>query len=137
MNAGSDLRRGRALPAWAINTVQNTSKVITVVDDDQSMSRMLSRVLTTAGFEVVSYASAEEYIDSKDAKDADCLVLDMNLPGMSGAELQQVLTRRGVEIPIIFISADANETTQQEVLDAGGAAFLSKPFSIDSLLDKI
>jgi FixJ family two-component response regulator len=117
--------------------VPNTNKVITVVDDDQSMSRMLSRVLTTAGFEVVSYASAEEYIDSKDSKAADCLVLDMNLPGMSGAELQQLLIRRGVEIPIIFISADANEIAQQQVLDAGGAAFLSKPFNIESLLEKI
>jgi FixJ family two-component response regulator len=129
--------QGRALPAGAINTVPNTNKVITVVDDDQSMSRMLSRVLTTAGFEVVSYASAEEYIDSKDSKAADCLVLDMNLPGMSGAELQQLLIHRGVEIPIIFISADANEIAQQQVLDAGGAAFLSKPFNIESLLEKI
>ena len=129
--------QGRALPARAINTVPNTNKVITVVDDDQSMSRMLSRVLTTAGFEVVSYASAEEYIDSKDSKAADCLVLDMNLPGMSGAELQQLLIHRGVEIPIIFISADANEIAQQQVLDAGGAAFLSKPFNIESLLEKI
>ena len=98
---------------------------------------MLSRVLTSAGFEVISYASAEEYIDSKDSKDADCLVLDMNLPGMSGAELQQLLIRRGVDIPIIFISADANEIAQRQVLDAGGAAFLSKPFSIESLLEKI
>jgi DNA-binding response OmpR family regulator len=56
---------------------------------------------------------------------------------MSGAELQQLLIRRGVEIPIIFISADANEIAQQQVLDAGGAAFLGKPFNIESLLEKI
>jgi FixJ family two-component response regulator len=117
--------------------VSTTSTVISVVDDDQSMSRMLSRVLTSAGFTVKSFGSAEEFLDSKEFADSACLILDMNLPGMSGSELQRVLTSRGFDIPVIFISADADEAIQQRVLDGGALAFLDKPFNIDILLGTI
>jgi FixJ family two-component response regulator len=117
--------------------VSTTSTVISVVDDDQSMSRMLSRVLTSAGFTVKSFGSAEEFLDSKGFADSACLILDMNLPGMSGSELQRVLTSRGFDIPVIFISADADEAIQQRVLDGGALAFLDKPFNIDILLGTI
>ena len=101
------------------------------------MSRMLSRVLTSAGFTVKSFASAEEFLNSQGFSDSACLILDVNLPGMSGAELQWVLNCRGFDLPIIFISADADETTQQRLLASGALAFLDKPFNIDSLLDKV
>jgi len=101
------------------------------------MSRMLSRVLTSAGFTVKSFASAEEFLSSQGFSDTACLILDVNLPGMSGAELQWVLNCRGFDLPIIFISADADETTQQRLLASGALAFLDKPFNIDSLLDKV
>jgi Response regulator len=117
--------------------VSTTNTIISVVDDDQSMSRMLCRVLTSAGFTVKSFASAKEFLDSKGISDSTCLILDMNLPGMSGAELQWVLSCRGFDIPIIFISADADEAIQQRVLDCGALAFLDKPFNIDILLDKV
>ena len=67
--------------------MSTTSTIISVVDDDQSMSRMLSRVLTSAGFTVKSFTSAEEFLDSRGFTDSACLILDMNLPGMSGDEL--------------------------------------------------
>jgi FixJ family two-component response regulator len=98
---------------------------------------MLSRVLTSAGFTVKSFGSAEEFLDSKGFADSACLILDMNLPGMSGSELQRVLTSRGFDIPVIFISADADEAIQQRVLDGGALAFLDKPFNIDILLGTI
>jgi len=117
--------------------VSTTSTIISVVDDDQSMSRMLSRVLTSAGFTVKSFTSAEEFLDSRGFTDSACLILDMNLPGMSGDELQWILNGRGFDLPIIFISADADEAIQKRVLDSGAVAFLDKPFNIDILLDKI
>jgi FixJ family two-component response regulator len=117
--------------------VSTTNTFISVVDDDQSMSRMLSRVLISAGFTVKSFASAEEFLDSKGFSDSACLILDMNLPGMSGGELQRLLARRGFDIPVIFISADADEAIQKRVLDRGALAFLDKPFNIDILLGTI
>ena len=117
--------------------MSTTSTIISVVDDDQSMSRMLSRVLTSAGFTVKSFTSAEEFLDSRGFTDSACLILDMNLPGMSGDELQWILNGRGFDLPIIFISADADEAIQKRVLDSGAVAFLDKPFNIDILLDKI
>jgi len=98
---------------------------------------MLCRVLTSAGFTVKSFASAEEFLNSQGFSDSVCLILDVNLPGMSGSELQWILSCRGFDLPIIFISADADETTQQRLLASGALAFLDKPFNIDILLDKV
>jgi FixJ family two-component response regulator len=75
---------------------------------------MLCRVLTSAGFTVKSFASAKEFLDSKRISDSACLILDMNLPGMSGAELQWALSCRGFDIPIIFISADGTKRSNSE-----------------------
>jgi len=95
---------------------------------------MLHRVITAAGLEVVSFSSAEEFLDSGALSDSACLILDMNLPGLSGIELQQHLHASGLEIPIIFISAQADENAKRQVLEAGAAGFFNKPFSIESLL---
>jgi len=108
--------------------------VISVIDDDPSMSRMLQRVIAAAGFEVVCFASAEDFLNSVVPDQAACLVLDVNLPGMSGIDLQQHLTYSGRQIPIIFISGQADETIKRRVLDAGAAGFFNKPFRIDALL---
>lgn len=107
---------------------------ISVIDDDPSMARMLQRVITAAGFDVVSFASAEEFLSSAALADSACLILDVNLPGMSGIDLQQHLHDAGREIPIIFISAQADEIIKQRVLECGALGFFNKPFSIDSLL---
>jgi DNA-binding response OmpR family regulator len=110
---------------------------IAVIDDDQSMSRMLSRALKVAGFEVSCFGSAEQFLTCSEAHDFDSLILDMNLPGMSGIELQQEMIRQGSEVPIILISADANEATQQRGLRAGAIDFFSKPFRIDTLISRL
>jgi len=98
---------------------------------------MLGRVLGAAGFSVLSFGSAEEFLDLGQKEQPACLILDMNLPGMSGINLQRHLIDTGKRIPIIFMSADADEAVQQRALDAGAVAFLSKPFGIDSLLEKL
>jgi len=95
---------------------------------------MLHRLITAAGLDVASFGSAEEFLNSGALRDSACVILDMNLPGMSGADLQQHLHDSGWEIPIIFISAQADETAKRRVLKAGAAGFFTKPFSIESLL---
>ena len=120
-----------------VTSVSISQLQISVVDDDHSMSRMLSRVLTSAGFVVSCFGSAEEFLEAEQSDDPVCLILDMNLPGMSGVELQQKLLQQGCKVPIIFVSADANEVVQQRVLDAGAFSFLSKPFRIESLLANV
>ena len=105
-----------------------------MVDDDPSMSRMLCRAITAAGLSVDVYGSAEEFLDAEASRASVCLILDVNLPGMSGLELQQLLSAQKHEVPIIFMSAQADEATQRRALNAGAVGFLRKPFSIESLL---
>jgi len=111
-----------------------TNQLISVVDDDPSMSRMLCRAIKAAGLRVDAFGSAEEFLDSDASQKSVCLILDMHLPGMSGLELQQLLNASRQEVPIIFMSAQADEATQLRALEAGACGFLRKPFSIESLL---
>ena len=98
---------------------------------------MLSRVITSSAFEVASFSSAEEFLESDAVVNCACLILDLNLPGMSGMDLQQHLKDSGREIPIIFVSGHADESTKQAVMAAGAAGFLSKPFKVNLLLDTV
>ena len=110
------------------------SHLVSIVDDDPSMSRMLCRAIKAAGLSVDAFGSAEEFLDSEASRASVCLILDVNLPGMSGLELQQHLNASRLEVPIIFMSAQADEATQLRALEAGAVGFLRKPFSIESLL---
>ena len=117
--------------------VSVNNPLISVVDDDTSMSRMLCRVIRSAGLEVLSFRSAEEFLNSNRTNDVACLILDINLPGISGIDLQQQLKDSGVAIPTIFISGKAPEDFQQNALTAGAVGFFRKPFSIESLLTTV
>ena len=101
------------------------------------MTRMLCRVITAAGLEVETFSSAEDFLSSSRLQRVDCLILDMNLPGISGGELQKRLSEAGFTIPVIFISAEATEEIRQRVVQAGAVDLLPKPFSIDSLLTTV
>ena len=113
------------------------SSLISVVDDDRSMGRMLARIIGAAGLRVAVFTSAEEFLDSARLNDSACLVLDVDLPGMSGLELQQRLNSSGQAIPIIFISGQATEDTRERALKAGALGFFDKPFNIFFLLKTI
>jgi FixJ family two-component response regulator len=101
------------------------------------MSRMLARIITAAGFDVQAFPSAEAFLQSGRIDESACLILDVDLPGMNGLELQQELNDSGRALPIIFISAEATEAMQRKMLDSGAIGFFKKPFSIDSLLTKV
>ena len=95
---------------------------------------MLCRAIRAAGLSVDAFGSAEEFLGSEASRASVCVILDVNLPGMSGLELQQFLSASKHEVPIIFMSAQADEATQRRALKAGAIGFLRKPFSIESLL---
>lgn len=118
----------------ARNVVRN---VVYVVDDDAGMLKGIERLLKASGFDTEVFESAEAFHDRADPDSALCIVLDVQLGGMSGIELSRQLTRRGTTVPVIFITANDNDTTRQATRDAGCLAYLPKPFPAKSLLDAI
>jgi FixJ family two-component response regulator len=108
-----------------------------VVEDDPSFRRALSRSLVLRGFRSEVFASAEEFLQHPASRNADCVVLDIHLGGMSGFELQGELARRPSSPPIIFITAFDEPATRERALEAGAAGYLQKPFDEESLLEAI
>jgi FixJ family two-component response regulator len=118
--------------------VPDTTRLISIVDDDRSVRRALRRLVRSAGFTAETFASAEEFLSAAALVLTACLVLDIHLNGgMSGFELQARLTADRVVIPIIFISAHNDALTRERVKKAGAAAYLWKPFDDELLLDAI
>lgn len=113
------------------------ASLICVVDDDQSMGRMLDRGLRAAGFDVAVFTSAEGLLESGRVDESACLILDVHLPGMTGIELQQRINETGPCPPVILISGQSDEQTAKRVLKTGAIGFFNKPFSIDRLLATI
>lgn len=111
--------------------------LISIVDDDESVRESLWGFLRSVGFSVDTSASAEEFLNSDQPRDADCLILDVRMPGMSGIELQRRLVAGSSKIPVIFITAYEDEGMRSQALGAGAGAFLIKPFSEDALLESI
>jgi FixJ family two-component response regulator len=104
-------------------------KLVSVVDDDESVRESLPDLLRSFGFEVRAFASAEEFLAPADFDGVDCLVLDVAMPRMTGPELQQELARRKLDIPIVFITAHSDSKATAEVIRRGAVACLIKPFS--------
>jgi two-component system, LuxR family, response regulator FixJ len=113
------------------------NNLVCVVDDDPSMARMLGRGIRAAGLDVVVFTSAEELLESCRLEDAACLVLDNDLPGMTGIDLLKRLSESGSEVPVIMISGQTNDHISNRALTAGAFAFFKKPFRIESLLAAI
>jgi FixJ family two-component response regulator len=126
------------LPKTRVETsMTNTRLVVLVVDDDESVRESLPDLLTELGFAARTFSSAEEFLESNAASQAGCLLLDIAMPGMSGPELQLELERRGIRIPIIFITGNRDETMRKTLLEKGAVACLLKPFSDTALLDAL
>lgn len=107
--------------------------LVAVVDDDESVVESLPDLLRELGFAAVAFGSANEFLASAELALTRCLLLDVAMPGMSGPELQLELAFRGNKIPIIFITAQADETIRQQVVGQGAVACLFKPFSEQEL----
>jgi len=111
--------------------------IISVVDDDQSVRESLPDLLREFGFAVESFASAEEFLTSGFIGKTDCLILDVTMPGISGLELQRELQVRGHVVPIVFITAHADESIRPLLIAQGAVDCLFKPFSESALLDAL
>jgi FixJ family two-component response regulator len=113
------------------------SKLVSVVDDDESVRESLPDLLRSFGLAAQPFASAEEFLASESLDHTGCLVLDVGMPGMSGLELQQELARQEHSIPIVFITAQSVERVRPLVLERGAVACLFKPFSETAILDAV
>jgi FixJ family two-component response regulator len=109
-------------------------RLVTVVDDDESVRESLPDLLRELGFDAEGFASAEEFLESAPDERTQCLILDVSMPGMTGPELQRELSRRGSKIPIIFITAHADDTVRPSLIEDGAVECLFKPFSEAALL---
>jgi FixJ family two-component response regulator len=111
--------------------------LVSVVDDDQSVREALPELLREIGYAVRTFSSAEDFLASDCIAETRCLILDIAMPGMSGPGLQHELTLRGREIPIVFITARADETVRARLLERGAVDCLLKPFSDTALLQAL
>ena len=111
--------------------------LVSVVDDDESVRESLPDLLRELGFVVQAFSSAEEFLASECVGQTRCLILDIAMPGISGPDLQRELTHRGLEIPIVFITAHRDETVRPQVLEQGAVECLFKPFSETALLEAV
>jgi FixJ family two-component response regulator len=110
------------------------NSLVTVVDDDESVRESLPDLLREFGFTAQSFSSAEAFLASDYVGQTRCLILDIAMPGMSGPDLQRELTRRRQAIPIVFVTAHADEVVGPELVGQGAVACLFKPFSDTALL---
>jgi FixJ family two-component response regulator len=111
----------------------NQGPVIAIVDDDPSVSRALARLLGARRFVARTYNSAKQFLASLAEELPDCLIADLQMPEMTGLELQQALARRGIPIPVIIITAHDEAGMRERCTTAGAVAYLAKPVQ-DTLL---
>ena len=111
--------------------------LISVVDDDESIRRTTTRLIESFGSRVAAFESAEAFLRSNQLNDTACLIVDVQMPGMNGLQLQCQLSAEGCRIPIIFISAYDHKESCRRAMQAGAVAFLGKPFSDEQLLESI
>jgi FixJ family two-component response regulator len=112
-------------------------RLVSVVDDSESVRESLPDLLQQVGFAVQAFSSAEAFLASDAASQTSCLILDVALPGMSGPDLQEELIRRGSDIPIVFVTAQDDKSLRPRLIARGAAACLFKPFSDTALLEAV
>jgi FixJ family two-component response regulator len=108
--------------------------MISIVDDDKSVREAIKTLVRSFGHASATFASAEEFLTSGRLRDTACLITDVQMPGMSGVDLQRHLSANGHRMPVIFVTAFPEEGVRRRAVNGGAFGFLSKPFSEDSLI---
>jgi len=116
---------------------QESDALVAIVDDDPSVRRGLQRLIRSAGWKVETFASAQEFLDRPLAISPNCLVLDLQLPGLSGLDLQQRMADLGLDIPVVFLTGQGNIPASVKAMKAGAIEFLTKPVDEQNLLKAI
>jgi len=117
--------------------MQGKTKMVAIVDDDDSMRSALQGLLKAVGLPAQAFASGEEFLKSGQRQHTACLIADIRMPGMSGLELQAQLNADHCRIPIIFITAHGDEKMRMQALRAGAVEFMAKPFNDEALLESV
>jgi FixJ family two-component response regulator len=116
---------------------ERKEKMVAVIEDDDSYRAAVQRLLKSAGFPVLAFGSAEDFLNSGQQQETGCLIADIRMPGMSGLDLQAKLNAEHCPIPTIFITAHGDEKMRLQALRAGAVKFLTKPFDSGTLLDAV
>jgi len=111
--------------------------VVAVVDDDTSVRKALSRLLSAAGFVAESHSDGAQFLESLSRAVPHCAIVDLHMPKMSGLELQARIAASGLHVPLIIITAHDESTLRTRALTAGATGYLAKPFPDEVLLDAI
>jgi len=111
--------------------------MVFVVDDDESVRKALKRLIKSVGMNVETFATAQDFLSRQHYEGPSCLILDVRMPGLSGLDLQQKLSRADLTLPIIFITGHGNIPMSVRAIKAGAVDFLEKPFDDQALLDLI
>ena len=115
--------------------IGHNSRLVAIVDDDQSVQRSLQDLIESDGLRAICFGSAEQFLDSEARSKAACLIADIRMPGMSGLELQAKLKAERCRIPVIFITAHGDAEMRIHAMRQGAVEFLSKPFDDAVLLE--
>ena len=111
--------------------------IVHVVEDDLSVGNALVRLFKSMGYKCEIFTSAEDFLKNTSKQGADCLLLDIKLPGMSGEDLFRELKNQGSDIPTIFITGHGDEDLEENVMNAGAHGYLEKPFDDQELINLI
>jgi FixJ family two-component response regulator len=115
----------------------NEAPVIHVVDDDDSMRKALTRLLTANGYQARAYSSAGEFLMAQPTDDIGCVLLDVSMPGPSGLELHEALAKHETPLPVIFLTGHGSISMSVRAMKAGAVDFLTKPLDKDTLMKAI
>ena len=122
------------LEGFRLNRPSPKNRIVAIVEDDDPLRNALESILKASGFSVNKFPSAEAFLESLGCHRTNCLILDVRLPGMSGIELQRRLLEMNVVVPIVFVTAHADASVRDLVINAGAAGFLTKPVRSETLL---
>jgi FixJ family two-component response regulator len=108
--------------------------LIAIVDDEEPVRRATKSLVRSLGYHTSTFASADDFLKSEQVHDTSCLITDVQMPGLSGLDLQDHLIARGHRIPIIFMTGYPNDSVRARAMKAGAVCFLNKPFSEDHFI---
>jgi FixJ family two-component response regulator len=116
---------------------RQSDAIIAIVDDDASVREALQSLIRSAGWRAETFVSAQEFLGRRGAEPPSCLILDLQLPGLSGIDLQKQMAEIGLEIPIVFLTGHGNIPASVQAMKAGAVEFLTKPLDEQKLLQAI
>jgi FixJ family two-component response regulator len=135
LRKSKDFKTTNGWKKWKVSVAE--IPVIAIVDDDESVREALESLMKSVGYIAKVFPSAGDFLSLGHLDDTSCMILDVQMPGMSGLELQSRLIAAKRRIPIIFISAHSDADARARAIEAGAVGFLQKPFSEDALLNAI